>query len=151
MAIQIIDQKQTSTFSKVFAVAPGHVVVISSFNFRCTETDEFGDVVRPNDCAVLHRIEIEGEQIPHKDGCSGCNSCVLDSLDAEIICSEPVMQCGENWVHTPSNNVTVLSVPGYYMFELCNETAVGTVIMQVEELTVEQAQLLPRPLFHGED
>lgn len=150
MAINIIDQKQTSKFSKVFTVLPGHVVVISSFNFRCAETDDTGNIVRPNDCAVLHRIEIEGDPIPSVDGCIGCNSCVLSSLTAEITRSEPVVHCGELWVHTPDNNISVLSVPGYYMFELCDAAAVGTAIMQVEELTVEQAQLLPRPLFHGE-
>lgn len=150
MALNIIDQKQTTKFSKIFTVAPGRVVVISSFNFRCAETNDTGEIIRQNDCAVLHRIEVEGDPIPSTDGCVGCNSCVLSSLSAEITRSEPVVHCGDLWVHTPENNISVLSVPGYYMFELCDASAIGTVIMQVEELTVEQAQLIPRPLFHGE-
>lgn len=150
MAIEIVDQKQTTKFSKVFMVTPGYVVVISSFNFRCAETDKYGDVTRQGDCAVLHKIDIVGGKIPHRDGCVDCEGCVLDSVESQIVSSEPVVQCGELWTHTPNNNLTVLSVPGYYMFELCDKTMIGSAIMRVEELTVAQAQLLPRPLFHGE-
>lgn len=149
-AINIITQKQNSKISKVFMVSPGHAVVISSFNFRCAETDKVGNVTRVADCAVLHKLELESDSIPRGDGCVGCQSCVLDSLSTTIVNSEPVVQCGTTWTHTASTNLTVLSVPGYYMFELCDESAVGTVMMKVEEITSEQAALIPKALFHGD-
>lgn len=149
-AINIITQKQNSKMSKAFMVSPGYAVVISSFNFRCAETDALGNVTRPADCAVLHKLELESDPIPSVDGCVGCQSCVFDSLVATVVNSEPVVQCGTTWTHTSSTNLTVLSVPGYYMFELCDNSAVGTVMMKVEEITAEQAALIPKALFHGD-
>lgn len=151
-AINIITQKQNSKMSKAFMVSPGRAVVISSFNFRCAETDNVGNVTREADCAVLHKLELEVESgyIPSGDGCVGCQGCVFDSLSTTIVNSEPVVQCGATWTHTAATNLTVLSVPGYYMFELCDESAVGTVMMKVEEITAEQAALIPKALFHGD-
>ncbi len=149
-AINIITQKQNSKMSKAFMVSPGYAVVISSFNFRCAETDDLGNVTRPADCAVLHKLELESDTIPSRDGCVGCQSCVFDSLGTTVVNSEPVLQCGTTWTHTSATNLTVLSVPGYYMFELCDNSAVGTVMMKVEEITAEQAALIPKALFHGD-
>ena len=149
-AINIITQKQTSKMSKAFMVTPGYAVVISSFNFRCAETDKLGNVTRPADCAVLHKLELEGDPIPHVDGCVECERCVFESLGTTIVNSEPVVQCGTTWTHNAETNLTVLSVPGYYMFELCDESAVGTVMMKVEEITAEQAALIPKSIFHGD-
>lgn len=149
-AVEIISQKQTSKNSKVFVVSPGHAVVVSSFNFRCAETDAVGNVTRPADCAVLHKLELKSDPIPYTDGCVECCRCVFDSLGTTIVNSEPVVQCGTTWTHTSATNLTVLSVPGYYMFELCDESAVGTVMMKVEEITAEQAALIPKALFHGD-
>lgn len=144
---QIITTGQTSKFSDVFVVQKGHVVVISSFNFACAQTDDVGNETKAADCAVLHKLEINGDNIPHvKDGCG----CVLTNLGFHISRSEPVIQCGELWTHNANTNLTVLSVPGYYMFELCNESAVGTATMQVEDLSIADAMLLPRDIFHGE-
>ena len=149
-AVNIITQKQNTKMSKIFVVSPGNAVVISSFNFRCAETDKFGNVTRPADCAVLHKLELESDSLKVDDGCVGCQGCVIDSLGSTIVNSEPVVQCGTTWTHTAATNLTVLSVPGYYIFELCDESAVGTVMMKVEELTSEQAALIPKALFHGE-
>lgn len=149
-AINIITQKQTSKMSKAFVVSPGYAVVISSFNFRYAETDNVGNVTRPADCAVLHKLELQSEPMPTGDGCSSCTTCVFDSLSTEVVNSEPVVQCGTTWTHNAETNLTVLSVPGYYMFELCDESAVGTVMMKVEEITATQAALIPKAIFHGD-
>lgn len=149
-AVNIITQEQNSKMSKVFMVSPGYAVVISSFNFRCAETDKVGNVIREADCAVLHKLEFDSDPIPYTDGCVECERCVFENMNTHITNSEPVLQCGTTWTHTAETNLTVLSVPGYYMFELCDESAVGTVMMKIEEVTAEQAALIPKALFHGD-
>lgn len=148
-AIAIFTTEQTSRFSKVFRVDKGFVQVITSFNFSCQQLNEIGEVTRPGDRAVLHRVELNGDTLPTWDGCT-CVGGVFEGLSVEIISSEPVVQCAKNWQHNSQNNVSVLSVPGYYMFEICNEDSVGTVSMTVEELTIAEAQLLPKALYLGE-
>lgn len=145
MSFEIISQTQTSVLSKVFRVDPGKAVVISSFNFSGPMSDEVGNTTKPGDCAVLHKIEIQGAEIPMGDGCG----CVLDGLESSIKSNEPVVVCGQTWTHNCENNLTVLSVPGVYMFELCSPESIGSVTMQVEEISLEQAAVLPQNLFHG--
>lgn len=148
--VEIISQEQESKFSKPFRVDVGKVVVISSFNFACEQQDEIGNVVKAGDCAILHKIELEENAIPETNGCVNCNSCVLEGVDVSVANSEPVIVCGELWTHNAFNNLSLLTVPGYYMFELCDESAIGSVSIKIEELTVEQAALLPKSLIHGE-
>lgn len=150
-AVSIITPTQTAKMSKIFRVVPGYAMVISSFYFRCAMTDDKGNVVTPADCAILHKLELESDLIPYvDDGCVECQRCVFENLGSKIINSEPVVQCGENWTHNAQNNLSVISVPGYYMFELCNDSSVGVAMMQVEELPIDQATLIPKALFHGE-
>lgn len=148
--VEILSQKQTTKFSKPFGVYEGQVVVISSFNFACEQTDEVGEVTRPGDCAILHKIDISGDVLPQGDGCVNCGGCILEGLDISVTNSEPVVVCGETWTHNSANNLSILTVPGVYMFELCNEDSIGSVSIRIEELGVEQATLLPKPLIHGE-
>lgn len=149
-ASYILTQKQGSNVSKLFMVSPGSAMVISSFNFRCAQVDDEGNVIDSADCAVLHKVELEGDPIPTIDGCIECERCILDNQSVNIVGSEPVMQCGKTWTHNAGNNLSVLSVPGFYMFELCNESAVGTATIKIEEITAEQAALIPKTLFHGD-
>lgn len=146
-AYEIFSPKQTSKFSKPFRVDVGRVLVISSFNFACAVTDDLGNVTRPADCAILHKIEMGGDKIPDVE-CGGCG-CVLENLDTRILNSEPVVQCGCTWTHNHENNLSVLAVPGYYMFELCNAESVGAVSIKVEEMPVSDAVLIPTSLIHG--
>lgn len=147
--VEILSQDQVSPYSKVFRVDAGFAVVISSFNFACEQQDEFGEVVKNGDCAILHKIELGEKEIGTLNGCTSC-SYVLDGVDVNVANSEPVVVCGDLWVHNSDNNLSVLTVPGYYMFELCGETSVGSVTIKVQELTLNQAALLPRGLIHGE-
>lgn len=148
--VEILGQDQADKFSKPFRVDTGKVVVISSFNFSCEQQDEIGNVVKAGDCAILHKIELEENEIKATSGCVSCNSCVLEGVDVSVANSEPVNVCGELWTHNSFNNLSLLTVPGYYMFELCDESAIGSVSIKIEELTVEQAALLPKSLIHGE-
>lgn len=148
--VEILSQDQADKFSKPFRVDIGKVVVISSFNFSCGQQDQIGNVVEDGDCAILHKIELDENQIQATSGCVSCSSCILEGIDVSVANSEPVMTCGELWTHNAFNNLTLLTVPGYYMFELCNESAIGSVSIKIEELTVEQAALLPKSLIHGE-
>lgn len=148
--VEIITQDQTSKFSKPFRVDAGTAVIISSFNFSCEKTNEIGEVVRKGDCAVLHKIDLAGEDMGEGDGCVNCGSCLLDGLDVSVASSEPVVVCGEEWTHNANNNLSILTVPGSYMFELCDESAIGSVTMRIEAIPVSQAAMLPRPLIHGE-
>lgn len=145
-AIEIISQGQAGVYSKPFRVDVGKVLVISSFNFQCEQTDEIGNVTRPADCAVLHKIEMGGDELPETSGCG----CILDGLDIRILSSEPVVQCGKTWTHNARTNLTVLSVPGFYMFEVCNAESIGNLSMKIEELDTADATLIPKQLFHGE-
>lgn len=147
---EVYSQKETTRFSKPFRVDKGKVVVISSFNFACEKLNDIGEVVRKADCAVLHKIELKGNVLPQGDGCIACSGCIIENLDVSVLTSEPVAQCGASWTHNAQTNLTVLSVPGFYMFEVCSDDAVGSVSIQVEELSVAEAALLPKPLFHGE-
>lgn len=146
-AIEIISQDQSIKFSKPFRVDAGKVVVISSYNFCKPLQDEVGGVTRQGDCAILHKIDLCGDVLPQLQ--AGC-SCILDGLDIYVLSSEPVLQGGLPWSHNYENNLTVLSVPGYYMFELCNCDSIGNVVMTVEELDVSNASIIPRQLFHGD-
>lgn len=148
-AIDIVTVDQTTKFSKPFRVDKGFVVVITSRNFNCEVKNEIGEVTRPHDCAVLHMVSMSGEILPELESCRVCQGVILD-LNPEILSSEPVVQEGSNWTHNSQNNISVITVPGYYMFELCNEDSIGTVTMQAQELSIEQAMLLPRGIFHGE-
>lgn len=150
-SFEIYSPKSKSKFSKLFQVSVGNAVVISSFNFACAVTDDVGNVTKAGDCAILHKIELEGGGIPEMNGCSDCNQFVLDSLSSNIVKNEPVVQCGELWTHNSANNLSVLSVPGIYMFELCNQSSVGKATMRVEELSVAEAALIPKALYHGEN
>lgn len=149
-AVEIFTPGQTSVRSKIFRVEPGIALVISSFNLGCAVSNDVGDVTTPADCAVLHKLELSGGNLPTVDGCVTCVGCVLDGVDFTVQRSEPVVQCGELWTHNAENNLSVLSVPGFYMFELCSEQNIGSISIKVEELTAEQAKLIPKPLFHGE-
>lgn len=148
--VEIFGKGQSNTLSKPFRVDVGKVVVISSFNFSCEATDEFGDVIREGDCAILHKIDLNAEEIATGSGCVSCSSCLLEDFDVSVANSEPVVICGELWTHNAFNNLSVLSIPGYYMFEICNPSAVGSISIRIEELTLEQAVLLPKQLIHGE-
>lgn len=145
--IEILSPKSNSKYSKPFKVDAGHVVVISSSNFACPVTDDIGDVTKAGDCAILHKIELVGDALPQLDGCV-C-ACEIDKLSAHIVSSEPVVQCGFPWTHTHACNLSVLSVPGIYMFEVCNESSIGSLSIKVEELTIAEAALIPSNLYHG--
>jgi len=145
-ATTIFTPGQDSNFSKVFRVDIGKVLVISSYNFQCEQQDEIGNVIREADCAILHKLEMGGDELPEANGCS----CILDGLEARVLNSEPVVQCGNVWTHNSQTNLTVLSVPGFYMFELCNSDSIGVISIKVEELTLAEAALIPQQLFHGE-
>lgn len=148
--IEIFSQDQAGRLSKPFRVNLGEAVVISSFNFACDQTDEIGEVIRKGDCAILHKIDLVGDEIPQGSGCVSCNSCILEGLDISVANSEPVVVCGNMWTHNAFNNLSILTVPGAYMFEVCDESAVGSVSIRIESVPVEQAALLPRSLIHGE-
>lgn len=151
MAVQeIFGPKQTSRYSKSFFVDPGSAVVISSFNLACDQTNEIGEVTKKGDCAILHKLDLKIEAIMPDDGCTGCSGCILDHVDVSVANSEPVMICGEMWTHNSQNNLSILTVPGVYMFEFCDESAIGTALIQVERMPISQATMLPRPLIHGE-
>ena len=149
MKFSILDNESTSRFSKAFAVETGNVVVISSFNFACEQKNEIGDVTKKRDCAILHKLDVSGSPLPSGSGCMTRTEVVFGK-ELVINSSEPVVQCNELWTHNSQNNISVLSVPGYYMFELCDESSVGNVTIQAERLPLDEAQLLPRSLFHGE-
>lgn len=148
--VEIIKQNQSSKFSLPFRVDAGKALVISSFNFGCETLDDIGNVVKKGDCAVLHKIDLKDVEIPTVSGCVGCASCLLEGVDLSVANSEPVIVCGELWTHNSFNNLSILTVPGYYMFELCSDSAIGSVSMRIEEVSLEQAALLPKPLIHGE-
>lgn len=148
-ATVILSDKQHSKFSKIFRVYPGKVLVINSFNFSGPVTDEFGEVTRQGDCAILHKIEITSDLIPQIDGCARCANGVLEGLSTHVVSSEPIIQCGDNWSHNCENNLSVLAVPGVYIFELCDERSIGSVSIAIEELSVEEAALIPANLFNG--
>lgn len=144
--VEIFGLGQTTKFSKPFRVDIGKVVVISSFNFACETLDDTGEVIKNGDCAILHKIDFTTPEMPSGNGCG----CILENVDVSISNSEPVVVCCEMWTLNACNNVVVLSVPGYYMYELCEESAIGSVLIRIEELSIEQASLLPRNLIYGE-
>ena len=126
-------------------------MVVSSFNFQGVVTDEFGEVTQEGDCAVLHKLKIEHGQMPHGDGCSDntCYKCTFEPSELRIVGSEPVLVCGETLTHHCGQNLTVLSVPGFYLYELCNSQSLGKVAIEVEEISAEEAKLIPQNFFHG--
>lgn len=148
--VEIIKQNQASKLSLPFRVDVGKALVISSFNFACETQNEIGEVIKKGDCAILHKIDLSDVEIPTGSGCVGCATCILEGVDLSVANSEPVIVCGELWTHNSFNNLSILTVPGYYMFELCNDSAIGSVSMRIEELSLAQAALLPKPLIHGE-
>lgn len=148
--VEIFGTNQGSTLSKPFRVDVGKVVVISSFNFSCEATDEYGTVIRDGDCAILHKIDLQNEELVSGNGCVSCNTCLLEDFDVSVANSEPVVICGDLWTHNAFNNLSILTIPGYYMFQVCNPSAVGSVSIRIEELTLDQAVLLPKNLIHGE-
>lgn len=149
--VQILSPESTSTVSKVFQVRSGYAMVISSFNFKGVATDEYGEVTREGDCAVLHRLKIEYGQMPHSYGCneSGCHTCTFEEAELKIVGSEPVMVCNETLTHHCGQNLTVLAVPGFYTFELCNDKSLGEVAIEVEEISAETAKMIPQNFFNG--
>lgn len=150
-AQEILGPSNPSRYSKTFYVQPGDAVVISSYNFGCEKTNEIGEVVKPGDCAVLHKLDIKVESyMVEGDGCSACIGCVLGHVDVSVANSEPVVVCGKTWTHNADNNLSILTVPGVYMFELCDGSSLGSALIQVEQVNIEQAALLPRSLIHGE-
>lgn len=147
----ILGADSEDRFSKLFRVDPGKVVLVSSINFACPETDDVGEVIQDGDCAILHKVEVSTAGIPEiDDTCTECASCVLFDLESHITSTEPVVQCGELWTVNANNNLSVLSVPGLYQFELCNENAIGRAVIKVMELPYKEAMLLPKPLYYGE-
>lgn len=144
-AVEIFSQKQTGKLSDPFRVDKGHVVVLSAFNLSCPQTDDVGTVTRKGDCFILHKLEVSGKMEQRNDACG----CVFKGGSSEIVSSEPVVVCGSMWTLTNNTNLAVLSVPGYYMLELCNEGSVGSAVVKVEELTVADAALLPETLYLG--
>jgi len=149
--IQIISPQSTTTLSKVFQVYPGYAMVISSFNFQDEVHNDVGDVIEEGDCAVLHKIKVEHSAMPHGDGCEDgdCRQCIFEASELRIISSEPVMLCEDTMGHHCGQNLTVLSVPGYYAFELCHDKSIGKVSIEVEEITADVAKLIPQNFFHG--
>ena len=149
--VQIIGPQSTSVFSDVFQVRTGFAMVISSFNFQGAVTDKYGDVTKEGDCAVLHKLKFEQGSMPHGDGCSdnACHTCTFQSSELKIVGSEPVMVCNETLTIHCGQNLTVLSVPGFYVYELCNPQSLGKVAIEVEEITTEDAKLIPQNFFHG--
>lgn len=148
-AVEILSQKTVSKYSKPFKVDVGRAVIISSFNFACPTTDEVGEVIKPGDCAVLHKIELSGDELQQIEGCVSCSGCTLDGLKYRITSNEPVVQCGETWTHSHECNLSVLTVPGYYMFEVCNEGSLGSLSIKVEDVSLAEAALIPTNLIHG--
>nr|DAN20697.1 MAG TPA: hypothetical protein [Caudoviricetes sp.] len=149
--VQIISPDSNSTVSKIFQVRSGYAMVVSSFNFKGVATDEYGEVTREGDCAVLHKLKIEHGQMPHSNGCTDntCHTCTFEATDLKVVGSEPVMVCNETLTHHCGQNLTVLAVPGFYMFELCNAQSLGEVAIEVEEISAETAHLIPQNFFHG--
>lgn len=144
--LEIFGLGQTTKFSKPFRVDAGKVVVISAFNFACETLDDTGGIVRAGDCAILQKIEFTTPEIPSGNGCG----CILENVDVSISNSEPVVVCCDMWTLNACSNLAILTVPGYYMYELCTEDAIGSVSIRLEELSIEQAALLPRNLIYGE-
>lgn len=144
--VEIFDLGRTTKFSKPFRVDPGKVVVVSAFNFSCETLGNTGEIIKKGDCAILHKIDFTTPEMPTGNGCG----CVLDNVDVSISNSEPVVVCCEMWTLNACNNLLILSVPGYYMYELCNESSIGSVSISLEELSIEQGALLPRNLIYGE-
>lgn len=144
---QIYTPKSKNRTSLVFSVVKGRVVVISAFNFECAKTDEYGEVISRAERAILHKVTLGGGSLPHSDSACGC--CVIPAEVARIESSEPLVSCGCTWDIHAGNNLSVLSVPGYYVFELCDESSEGKVTIEVEELTIKEASLLPENLFLG--
>lgn len=149
--VKILSPESTSTVSKIFQVRSGFATVISSYNFKGVATDKYGEVTREGDCAVLHRLNVEYGQMPHSRGCSedACQTCIFEEAELKIVGSEPVMVCNETLTHHCGQNLTVLAVPGFYMFELCNDQSLGEVAIEVEEISAETARLIPQNFFHG--
>lgn len=144
----ILSTKATSKFSKGFYVPKGSVVVLSAFNFRCPDTDKELDPVSGT-CAQIYKIHFAHNAMPQLNGC-----CVFDIFDEEMRpkfeYTELVNQCGDPWTLTAQDNIRILSVPGYYMYELCEDKDIGSAVILAEELTMEEAELLPQPLVYGE-
>lgn len=149
--VQIISPQSTSTLSSVFQVYPGYAMVISSFNFQGEKHNDVGDVIEEGDCAVLHKLKVEHGTMPHGNGCADgeCRQCIFEPSELKIVGSEPVILCEETMTHFCGQNLTVLSVPGYYAFELCREKSLGKVSIEVEEITADVAKLIPQNFFHG--
>ena len=85
--------------------------------------------------------------MPHGNGCEDgeCRQCIFEPEELKIVSSEPVMLCEDTMAHFfCGQNLTVLSIPGYYAFELCREASLGKVTIEVEEITAEVAKLIPQ-------
>lgn len=145
-AIKIYTPDSKTKHSAIFSVVKDRVIVVSGFNFACATTDEFGEVINRAQRAILHKVTLAGGDLPY---CTDLCGCVIEAKSAHIESSEPVVSCGCAWSLHGADNLVVLSVPGYYKFELCDESAIGKVSIEIEELTLEQAKLIPANLFIG--
>ena len=106
-------------------------------------------MIEEGDCAVLHKLKVEHGTMPHGNGCADgeCRQCIFEPSELKIVGSEPVMLCEETMTHFCGQNLTVLSVPGYYAFELCREKSLGKVSIEVEEITADVAKIDSTKLF----
>lgn len=148
-AKEILSTKSTSRFSKGFYVPNGSVVVLTAYNFRCQEVDNKTLEQVNNTCAELHMIHFGNNQLPQGEGC-----CTFDIFDEELRpkfeYTELVAQCNNKWTLNSQNNIRILSVPGYYMFEVCDDKDIGSAVILAEEVTVKNAELLPRAIIFGD-
>lgn len=144
---QVFTVENTDEFSKFMKVDPGFALVVHGVNFACPTTDEYGTKLSEGDCALLHHVVLSSDEVPTTSGCTVCD---LSSLGSDILYSEVVEHCGEPWMLNATNNVAILSTPGWYMFELCNPESIGSVVITSEEIKVSEGSLLPRNLIFGE-
>lgn len=147
--MKLFHPKSTSPISPMFMVQPGEVAVISAFGFEALQR------------GVIQKVRLQDEAVPSGSSCGD----VLTVPDAKVLAVEDVTQCGV-WAVNACNNTAVLSVPGLYRvvlddgyavgeatagmpIEVADSTAVGQIYIDVEKITVAQAQLLPKDLFFG--
>lgn len=147
--MELFNTKSSSPISGVFVVQPGEVVVLSAYNFTGSQR------------AVVQKVKFVDSFVASGAPCDA----VINVPTSKIAAVEDVTQCGQ-WVLNACQNLVVLSVPGIYRLALddgyvegepevgtplqgAESTAVGTVIIELERLSVAHAQLIPKDLFFG--
>lgn len=140
----------TSPISPMFVVPVGEVAVISAYGF-----DKYQR-------GVIQKVKLVDDAVPQ--GSAACGG-ELKVPEAKILAVEDVTQCGV-WVLNACQNLAVLSVSGVYRIVLddgyatgvvavgkpipvAESTAVGDIYMDVEFVSSNHAQLIPKDLFFG--